>query len=313
VSQFVDRIPFPVIGLPLTWVEAPWWLLLLSHEVGHYLQFDLVPDYGLVQEFRELVETAAGPADRQVRWGAWSKEIFADLCLLCTGGPWGIWSLVEQTLADESAMLTADGAFPQPVARLELMAAAAAELGVDGHAGLRGIDPRRLANDAGGAATLDVTVAPWIAMHAVGHRLGGLGTFAELFAFDPSDFRPGGSVHRWARALRAPGSFVRESPVRSARVIACGGVAAWSEVAAIADAAEREDARAMLREALLHELIQDREDAGGATRAAEPSAVPDPSNLVTARSPILLESFKTSCGDGQSGMKPSAAHRGCSR
>jgi hypothetical protein len=47
----------------------------------------------------------------------------------------------------------------------------------------------------------------------------------------------------------------------------------------------------MLREALLHELIQDREDAGGATRAAEPSAVPDPSNLVTELRQLVLAEF----------------------
>ena len=293
VSQLADRIPLPLIGLPLTWVEAPWWLLLLSHEVGHRLQLDLVPEYGLVQEFREQVEATPGPfpAERRARWGAWSQEIFADLCLLCTGGPWGIWTVVEQVLADERTMLTERGAFPQPVARLELLATAATELGVDGHAGLRGVDPRRLATDAGGAATVDVAVAPWIAAQAVSHRLGGLGTFAELFAFDSSDFRPGGSVQWWARALRAPGSFIRKQSARSGRVIACGAVAAWSEVAAIADAAEREDARAMLREALLHELIQGQEAAEGATRAAEPSAVPDPSYLVTELRQLMLAEF----------------------
>jgi len=291
VRQLEEKLPFPVIGLPLAYTEAPWWLLLLSHEVGHQIQSDLVPKYGLVREFRELVEAAAGGADRRVRWGAWSQEIFADLCLLCTGGPWGIWSMVEQVLAPEGDMLTGLHSFPPSVARLELLATAATELGVDGHAGLRGVDPRRLATDAGGAAALDVAVAPWIAAQAVSHRLGGLGTFAELFAFDPSDFRPGGSVHQWARALRAPGSLVRKSSVPSSRLIACGAVAAWSEVAAIADAAEREDARAMLREALLHELIQDREAVEGATRAVEPSAVPNPSSLVTELRQLVLARF----------------------
>jgi hypothetical protein len=291
VRQFVKRLPLPVIGLPRTWVEAPWWLLLLSHEVGHQIQFDLVPDWGLIREFGELVEAAAGDEHVAMPWRFWSQEIFADLCLLCTGGPWGIWSMVEQDLADERTMLAHRDAFPSPVARLELLATAAAELGVDGHAGLHGVDPRRLATDVAGTATSDVAVAPRIAVRALGHRLGGLGTFAELFAFAPSDFRPGGSVDRWARALRAPDWFAREPLVRSSRVIACGAVAAWSEVAAIADAAEREDARAMLREALLHELIKDQEAVDGATRAVDPSAVPDPSQLVTELSRLVLAQF----------------------
>jgi internalin A len=58
-------------------------------------------------------------------------------------------------------------------------------------------------------------------------------------------------------------------------VIACGAVEAWSEVAAIADAAEREDARAMLREVLLHELTQDQQAAERMKRAVGPSAGPN--------------------------------------
>jgi hypothetical protein len=290
LRRFLEKLPLPLIGLPLTWVEAPWWLLLLAHEVGHQIQFDLVPELGLVREFRELVGEAAGD-ERAARWMMWSQEIFADLCLLCTGGPWGIWSVVEQELADERTMLADRQAFPRPVARLELLATAAAVLGVDGHAGLRGVDPHGLATDVEGAAASDVALAPRIAAQVLGHRLGGLGSFAELFGFGPSDFRPGGSVHKWARVLRTPGSLIREPFVRSGRVIACGAVAAWSEVAAIADAAEHEDARAMLRERLLHELTQDREAAEGATRAAEPSAVPDPSFLLAEVRQLLLTGF----------------------
>jgi hypothetical protein len=100
-----------------------------------------------------------------------------------------------------------------------------------------------------------------------------------------------------------PGSVDGESLVRSGRVIVCGAVAAWSEVAAIADAAEREEARAMLREAQLRELTQDQETVEGATRAvglpvvprARPprreTAVPDLSDPVAKLSQLMLEEF----------------------
>jgi internalin A len=47
----------------------------------------------------------------------------------------------------------------------------------------------------------------------------------------------------------------------------------------------------MLREALLHELIKDQEAVDGATRAVDPSAVPDPSHLVTELSRLVLAQF----------------------
>ena len=197
--------------------------------------------------------------------------------------------MVEQVLADDRTMLAKQVRLPPPAARLALLGTAAAELGVDGDAGMRGVDLHRLASDAGGAAASDVALAPQIAVQALGHRLGGLGSFAELFAFDPNDFRPGGSVQRWARVLRTPGPSVRASPVRSGRLIACGAVAAWSEVAAIADAAERENARAVLREGLLRELTKDQQEAlDGATRAAEPSAVSDSGHLGVEVIQLLL-------------------------
>ena len=211
VRQFLTQLPLGLVGLPLAWVEAPWWLLLLGHEVGHHVQFDLVPESGLVREFDALMSaTATGGGTAQHvawRWRTWSQEIFADLCLLCSGGPWGIWSVVEQDLADQRTMLAERGSFPPPVTRLALLATAAAALGVDGHAGLRGLDLGGLVADATGATTSDLALAPQIARAALGHRLGGLGSFAELFAFDPDDFRPDGTVHKWARALREPDSL----------------------------------------------------------------------------------------------------------
>lgn len=280
LRQFVEELPLPLIGLPLAWADAPWWLVLLGHEIGHQIQSDLAPQFGLIREFGELLPAAAGDPHAADRWRLWSQEIFADLCLLCATGQWGIWSVAEQCLAGPGTMLAGPEPgrrLPGPVTRLALLATAAAALGVDAQAGLRGIDLDGLAADAEGVTNSDLALAPQVAIAALGHRLAGFGSFPELFAFNPNDFRPGGIVHRWARALRAPDSFVHESSVRSGRLIACGAVAAWSEVAAIADVAERETARRMLQEALLRELTQGRQKAiDGPTRKAEPSAVPDP-------------------------------------
>lgn len=73
------ELELPVIGLPLTWVETPWKLLFLGHEVGHKIQLDLVQ--GLVPEFGGLLAAAAGDQPAALRWKMWSQEIFADLSL----------------------------------------------------------------------------------------------------------------------------------------------------------------------------------------------------------------------------------------
>jgi len=74
-------------------------------------------------------------------------------------------------------------------------------------------------------------------------------------------------------------------------MIACAAVAAWSEIAAIADAAEREEAQAMLRETLLFELRLNREP--GTRRAAEPSAVLDLSRMKAIEKAIEAETLAT--------------------
>jgi hypothetical protein len=290
LREFLARLPIPVVGLPSACVEAPWWLVLLGHEVGHQVQSDLVPDWGLVAEFGTLLADAAGD-EAAGRWRRWAAEVFADLCLLCCAGPWAVWAMVELELTDDRAMLAGNRArYPSPVARLELLAVAAGSLGLDGRAGLRGLDPRSLAAGGDGAllehAAEDVALAARMAAAALGHRLGGLGTFAELYAFDAGDFRQGGAVDGWAWALRRPGLLFPEQSLRAARLLVCGAIAAWSQVASNPDAAERSDARAGLREALLPMLAQSREEA---TRAAEPSTLPDLGNLTQDLTKLLLE------------------------
>jgi hypothetical protein len=63
------------------------------------------------------------------------------------------------------------------------------------------------------------------------------------------------------------------------RLIASGAVAAWSSVADIADAAMREDARAMLRESLLDALVHGRQ-IGTRVSPAVPALRPALSPLV---------------------------------
>jgi hypothetical protein len=289
--ELLTRLPVPVIGVPMGAAEAPWWLVLLGHEVGHHVQNDLVPDWGLVEEFGRLLEAAArdgsaGNDQAATRWRRWAGEVFADICLACSAGPWGVWVVVELELTDDRAMVASNRArYPSPVARLGLLAEVAGTLGLDGRVALREVEPEKLA--AGDpTATADLDLTSGLAVAALGHSLGGLGTFGELYAFDPNDYRPGGTVDHWARALRSPALLFPEPTLRAARLIASGGIAAWSEVAALPDLGERAEAREALRDGLLGVLAQSREED---TRAADPSGLPDPIRLGQELARHLIE------------------------
>jgi hypothetical protein len=287
LHEYLGRLPVPVVGLPIACIESPWCLVLLGHEVGHQVQADLVPDWGLVDEFGSLLATTANAEAAARRWRRWGSEVFADLCLVCSAGPWAVWAVTELELADQPTMLATNRPrYPSPVARLELLATAAEAVGLDGRAGLRGLDPRALAAGAGGVVAEDVGLASPMAAAALGHQLGGLGSLTELYAFDADDFRPGGSVDGWTEALRTPALLFPEPSLRAARLLAAAATAAWGELASVPDAVQRAEARASLREALLPTIAQSREEA---TRATEPSALPDPARIGEDLAMLLME------------------------
>src|SRR5262249_45617822 len=53
------RLPVGVVGLPPWFEEGPWTLVVLAHEVGHHVHFDLAPGYALVKRVGEVLKQAA--------------------------------------------------------------------------------------------------------------------------------------------------------------------------------------------------------------------------------------------------------------
>ena len=51
LAAFLGKLPVPLISLPPLCVTDPWWLILVAHEVGHHLQFDLCGGWTLVGTF----------------------------------------------------------------------------------------------------------------------------------------------------------------------------------------------------------------------------------------------------------------------
>lgn len=120
----IDAMPVPLIAVPTSVLDAPWWLAVLAHEAGHHVQFDLEPKQALVGRVGDALEAIGG-----ARWQAWRFELFADGFAIATLGPEANqviaameWGAIEELAIDR-------GAYPPVLVRLALASELAVALG----------------------------------------------------------------------------------------------------------------------------------------------------------------------------------------
>jgi hypothetical protein len=278
IAAFVKELPMPLIGLPPSVVTDPWQLALLAHEVGHHVEYDLLPASALIASFRQLLEGAAPPADADT-WALYHHEIFADAFSVAAIGPAAVRVIAELELADEAKMLDSGSAkYPCSAVRIALLAAVSAGLGADATGSHRGIDPAALvqgppilsrSRDQRARASTELDAVPAVANAIVTGPLGAAGTLANLVAWDPSDYKAGGNVDEWAKELLA-GAPTPETTLRGPRRIISASIVAWSRTEQIDDDSQRADRQDHLRQSTLTMLAQSREVA---TRAGAPGGL----------------------------------------
>ncbi|HZD38301.1 MAG TPA: hypothetical protein VE664_06645 [Actinomycetes bacterium] len=277
LGRFLVRLPVPVVRLPVGCLDSPWSLALLAHEVGHHLQYDLLPGGALVAEVGNLVAGAvSGGPTEEARWRGWSRELFADACALLALGPAAISVTLRVELGDEATLLNpARGRYPAPAVRLALLAELARTLHLDPLPALGSFGdpaalaaPRETANSDAGRALdgpaapaadpldarrrrvrADLEQVPKVAAALLEAPFGGLGPLPRLFRFKPADHGPAGRYAVWADAI-ARGRAHPEPTLRAAREAVAGAVLAWQRLAAIADDHIRASALARLAEDL---------------------------------------------------------------
>jgi len=287
LARFLDRLPLAVIGLPFTYLTAPWQLVLLGHEVGHHVQNDLVSDGALTEEFGDVLAGVTPGEAASERWRRWGSEVFADCCLAVSAGPWALRAILELELADQQTMVADNRVrYPSAIARLVLLSRVTAELGLEDRLGLNGLELADLAIPQDGTTAEDIRLAPMMAAEALRHSLGGFGSFSQLYGFRRDDFRPGGTVHGSADALLARIPFRMQRSIRAPRLLAASAVQAWNQLDTISDSAERADRRAALTDSLLRAVVESREEG---TRAAAPAKVPEPRRLREDLAGLLME------------------------
>ncbi len=275
LQLLLARLPIPVVGLGADTREAPWELALLGHEVGHHLQYDLLPDRQLVMSVGEAVAIAAGGGEAGAEWRWWSRELFADLVGLVTMGTSSLVALLPLEFGTEDHMLDRERErYPAPVVRIALIAAMASELGLDVADALReaapGYEPRRAdawAAQAPAVIRADLGRVPDVAAALVNYKVAGQNTLTTLSSFSPREFVPEGAV--WYQAEQLVGNdAVAETGIHVARSLVSAGVVAWQQIITLPDAAKRARGLVMLGKTLVDRIIDSAEEG---TRAAETS------------------------------------------
>jgi hypothetical protein len=225
LKEHLNKMPAPVVRMAPACVAAPWLVVYLAHEVGHHLQYDLLPQRKLVTEFRQVVETAVeqntGSSSEAKLWGGWSKEIFADLFSVMAVGKAAVWAMGEMEFTAAKGLDEERTGYPPPGTRLALLAEACDRVTgtASGTAALSGLftPPQSAVRQA----VLDAALGP----------LPGLGTsLAKFCTVSVPAFEQ--EVAVWQDVFKNQGARDPAPHIANAPVLTGAAVGQWQAIAA---------------------------------------------------------------------------------
>ena len=255
LQKYLEKLPIPILQLPPNSITAPWTLVLIGHEVGHFIQPVIQQNFAYVKSFssslQQAVKQAGGSSKDQERWKNWAPEIFADWYSVLCMGQWAVWVMAQFEIQDEATMLKERSSYPSPIARLALLAELAdAYVPGEGSKMLNqlGLNPKQMALDHPEAT--DLSFVEEVARAVRQPLPDGLGGLDNLLAFRAKEFEAAGEVDKRSDALlsKKPRDIKRE--LRKARLIAASASQAWAKIMQMTDTQERETAAGELRAAL---------------------------------------------------------------
>jgi len=132
IGTLLHTLPVPVIALPARCRDEPWWLVMIAHEVGHHVQFDL----DMVAPTEQALRLAVTPLAPELAgdWVRWSMESFADAwSVLAVGGAaaWAVADFAHAPIERLIAPIAPGGRYPPPLIREALLAELGRTIGVD--------------------------------------------------------------------------------------------------------------------------------------------------------------------------------------
>ena len=229
ISAAMAVWPVPMIALPLSVIDEPWWLALVAHEVGHHVQYDL--DAAALTTTKQTLKAAAS-----VGWTAWAEEIFADAFSVAAIGPVAIAAIAELEWDSPDVMAESRAKYPPAMVRLALMAEVAHALGFSDVA-LRADTWQPVVDGMVGGDRVDVA-AKLAKTPAVAQALLAMPLGKRTLATLPDRVKP-----------PLPGPMTQIGLTRDApRLVTAQLFERYRALAKIAPAADREQARAALRD-----------------------------------------------------------------
>jgi hypothetical protein len=290
LQRVLAVLPVPLVGLPTGVVEEPWWLVLLAHELGHHVQYELEPGQALVERTADELARAVGAA-----WRAWGREVFADAFAVAIAGEAVVLAIVELEWDAGPAMLAGRPGYPPALARIALAAALAARFGYgDGGVPARLAAVARALVDGAAAARAQALLAEAAAaaQAMAAMPLGGAASLATL----ADRVRNPDEAEGLAAAVASDAVVPDAGALQPLRAVAAG-FAAYRGLAAVADDDARAKARRRLRGRLDELLVLVREPGvivrGTAGAAAAASAAVDDDEALLDRLARLLPGHAT--------------------
>jgi hypothetical protein len=243
LRSHLAALPIPLVRLPTTCVEAPWGLIYLAHELGHHVQYRLLPDRKLVDDTADAIgnEVRKMSAAAEESWRSWSREIFADFYSVLLMGTWAARAMLELELRGHAEMSSPRAAYPSPLIRVYLMAKTASLLGLTVEEDL--LDGLFALSD-GSPAGQEKEIADQVAATLRGLKANGQ-TLSYLSSYDAGHFKT--DVPGWRDALLGAPEPQAAETLEAARLATAGIVAAWNEIGGEADDMERSRRRERLR------------------------------------------------------------------
>jgi len=285
-----SSIPITLLRLPPWCIQDPWWLVFVAHEVGHHVQSDL----GMVDSFSKAVVQATNHAGLDCpaaeEWGRWGREIFADAFSIMMVGSGAVRAVAEVERSTDAKMRQSTTAYPSPLVRLYLMNRVASLLGIVAADMPGGLDRATLGKAADAAdAVVGVALGPLPGTDA---------TLRELCDFDDAQFGTSGAVASWADKLKRGDEYTGVPSDDTARFVVAGSLAAWWDVAAIANKKARETAREKLSTTTLTTLGRSA-PSGKRTKFVE-APLPDSAASLSLVDALLDAARKHGTGQGAS-------------
>jgi hypothetical protein len=298
-QQFLKELPIPIVALPPECVAAPWLLVLLAHEAGHHVQYDLGAERALIVDFAARLENAALAAapSRAQKWANRAQEVFADAFgVACSGAGW-LLALAELEYGSNIELLRDDrSAYPSALVRFRLLTLMAQRVqpAFDLAPTLLAatdslITELKVAADPRNEALLqDLSMSGALVDEAFRDVVPGCTLESLTASRAAADFGAAGSLPSWAKLLTDSEDVAipAAKDVRSARLLAGSAMLAWSQFSLESDQAFATKAERLCRRLL--PAIQSSREPGtraGATHAGASNFSEQFTRLVLDQSP----------------------------